>query len=146
MKHCIRVSVAAVLALSLTACATLETDAGASVSARAYNQGMATQGADYYCGAGHCDQPPRLVSAVAPTYPTAALRAERTGQASVVFYIDEDGAVSDATLESATSPDFGQAALQAVRSWKYRPATRAGTPVRVGPMRQIIPFELQKDG
>ncbi|WP_396615950.1 energy transducer TonB [Lysobacter soli] len=146
MKHCINVSMAAVLALSLTACATLETDAGDSISALAYNRGMATQGPGHYCGAGQCDRPPKLVSAVAPTYPTAALRAERNGQATVVFFIDESGAVSDPTLESATSPDFGQAALKAVRSWKYRPASRAGKPVRVGPMRQIIPFELEKDG
>lgn len=140
MKRLAWLSIIAVLSGLLTACGTLETTAGDSVSARVYNREIEKQGFNHYCGSGRCDTPPALVRAVAPTYPAGALRAGADGQASVVFYIDENGAVSDANLESASAPEFGQAALQAVRSWKYRPATLAGKSVRVGPMRQIIPF------
>lgn len=140
MKLRVQFSIVALPLLLLTACETLDTKEGDSVSARVYNREMTKQGFNHYCGDGRCDSPPTLVIAAAPKYPVAALRAGQTGQASVVFYIDEIGSVSDAKLESATSPEFGQAALQAVQSWKYRPATLAGEPVEIGPLRQTIPF------
>ena len=124
----------------LAGCATLETPAGQSVPADVYNREMSRQGAMYYCGDGTCDRPPMLVRAAAPRYPAAALHAGRAGEASVLFEIDEQGMVSNATLEAATAPEFGEAALQAIRSWKYQPATRDGKPVRIGPVRQTIPF------
>lgn len=126
--------------LLLTACETLETKAGDPVTARVYNREMTKQGFDHYCSGGRCDSPPMLLSAAAPKYPAAALRAGQTGQASVIFYIDESGSVLDAEIESATSAEFGQAALAAVQSWKYRPAALAGKPVKIGPLRQKIPF------
>lgn len=127
--------------LILAGCSTLVTPAGQSVSTDAYNREMSRQGTQYYCGDGKCDRPPRLLSAAAPLYPPAALRAGQSGEASVLFEIDEQGAVTNATLETATTPEFGEAALRAIRLWKYQPATLGGKPVRVGPSRQKIPFE-----
>ena len=136
----VQFSTVALPLLLLTACETLNTESGDSVAAHVYNREIAKQGLDHYCGDGRCDSPPRLVSATAPRYPAAAARARKSGQASVVFCVDESGSVTDVAIESATSPEFGQAALQAVMSWKYQPATLAGEPIRIGPMRQTFPF------
>ena len=127
--------------LILAGCSTLVTPAGQAVSADAYNREMSRQGAMYYCGDGKCDRPPTLVSAASPLYPSTALRLGQSGEASVLFEIDEQGVVVNATLETATAPEFGEAALHAIRLWKYRPATLGGKPVRIGPVRQKIPFE-----
>lgn len=140
MRLRVQLSIVALPLLLLTACETLGTNAGDPVSARIYNHEMTKQGLDYYCSDAKCDSPPALVSAAAPKYPVAALSARQAGQASIVFYINESGSVSDAKIESATSPEFGQAALRAVQSWKYLPATLAGEPVKIGPLRQTIPF------
>lgn len=129
-----------VSSLILAGCSTLATPAGESVSADVYNREMSKQGVMHYCSDGKCDRPPTLVSAAAPAYPVAALRAGQSGEASVLFEIDEQGVVSNATLEKATTPEFGEAALRAIRLWRYRPATLGGKPVRIGPVRQTVPF------
>jgi TonB family protein len=135
----------AAAAIALSACASgPETRTSHLVSASAYNDAMAAQGMSYYCGGGKCDVPPSLVSARAPVYPAAALSAGREGIASVIFYIDANGDPSDLRLESATYPDFGEAALGAIADWKYTPATLAGQPVRIGPVRQQIPFSAKR--
>lgn len=123
-------------------CATsLETPAGQPVSSAAYNRAMADRGRAYYCDTGNCDVPPALVRAVSPRYPAIALAEGRAGMASVLFEIEATGDVSNVTLESASSPEFGQAAIEAIRAWKYEPAKLKGKPVRVGPVRQQIPFQ-----
>ena len=126
-----------------TGCASsLVTDVGTPVSTSAYNKAMADQGRAYYCGNGKCDVPPSLIRATAPHYPAAALAAGRTGWASVLFDIEATGDISNVRLESASAPEFGEAALAAIHTWKYKPARLKGKPVKIGSVRQPIPFTL----
>ena len=131
-----------VLMVAIGGCATnLSTPAGDAVSAGTYNRAIAKQGLAYYCGAGNCDKPPTLISATTPQYPLSALSEGRSGLASVLFEIETTGAVSNLKLESASSSEFGEAALEAISTWKYSPATLKGQPVKIGPVRQQIPFD-----
>ena len=130
------------LMLATGSCATdLTTPAGSAVSASAYNKAIGEQGKAYYCGSGVCDNPPSLVHAITPRYPRAALSEGRSGVASVTFDIEATGEISNLRLESASYPDFGDAALEAIGTWRYRPATLKGKPVKIGPVRQQIPFQ-----
>jgi protein TonB len=76
-------------------------------------------------------KPPRLVTRVRPVYPPLAIRARLEGTVVVQAVIGEDGAVEDVEVLRASSPLFTDAAVEAVRGWKYRPALQSGRPVRV---------------
>jgi protein TonB len=65
-----------------------------------------------------------------PAYPAAARRRSQEGHALVELRILKDGSVADpVVLECAGSPLFADAALKAVSSWRYQPATLGGVPV-----------------
>lgn len=75
--------------------------------------------------------PPRLVSQPAPNYPESARRIRLDGLVVVEAVIGLDGSVENARVMSATSPLFEDAALSAVRRWRYTAATMNGRAVRV---------------
>jgi protein TonB len=133
-----------VVALTGGCAASLKTPAGRPISSVAYNKAMADRGETCYCGAGNCDIPPTLIHAIAPRYPAAALAEGRAGLVSVLFDIEATGEVSNIRLVSTTSPEFGEAAIEAISTWKYKPAKLKGNPVKVGPLRQNIPFQLHR--
>lgn len=86
-----------------------------------------------------CDEPPVLVAADAPRYPAAALANGQSGQAEVHIFIDTSGSTADAKLLSATAPEFGNAAMTAVKSWRFQPARKAGVAVPIDG-KIIFPF------
>lgn len=73
---------------------------------------------------------------VEPDYPTA-LESILTGKAVVVFTVRADGKVADTSVVEADDVLFGEAAVSAVRKWRFRPAQVKGTPVDC---RMILPF------
>ena len=73
-----------------------------------------------------------------PEYPFPARRRGLEGVALVEVTILPDGRCGEARLLECTgSPLFGDAALETVEHWRYRPATRNGRPVE---SRQTIRF------
>lgn len=73
---------------------------------------------------------PRYANAFQPPYPSALLRRELEGTATVRVLVGPDGRVSRVEIVSATHPDFGRATeRQALSKWRFRPATEDGTPV-----------------
>lgn len=129
----------------LTGCAsTLHAPSGTRVSSSAYNREMHAQGDTYYCNDGACDVAPKLLNAVAPVYPSGALAAGRSGWAAVSFSIGADGVPIDISLQSASEPGFGAAAVAAIEKWRYRPATLRGHAVKIGPLIQEFPFTVKQ--
>lgn len=59
--------------------------------------------------------------------------------ALVSLIIESDGAVVEAELEKSSSPQFGKAAVKAVKQWQFTPAMRGGKAVRT---RVSIPFRM----
>lgn len=84
---------------------------------------------------------PVLLAKVAPQYPPAARAARQSGRVLVAAVIGVDGRVEEARVASSTSPLFEAAALEAVRSWRYRPARIADRAVRVR-LLVTVEFEL----
>jgi protein TonB len=64
-----------------------------------------------------------------PEYPASLARAEIEGVVTVRVLIGADGRVKQVDLVSATDPAFFEATRkQALRYWRFRPATSDGTP------------------
>ncbi|OYW05974.1 MAG: hypothetical protein B7Z61_04320 [Acidobacteria bacterium 37-71-11] len=66
-----------------------------------------------------------------PVYPELARRARIQGAVVVEATIDRQGNVVDTRLVRNLSLGCGEAVVEALRSWKYRPATRDGKPVSI---------------
>lgn len=68
-----------------------------------------------------------------PEYPPSSKRAGEEGSVILQVYVGEDGKVSDAKVaQSSGFEKLDEAALkEALRSWKYTPATQGGKPVAV---------------
>ena len=89
------------------------------------------------------DQQPRSLSTPDPKYPSIAKRSNKEGVVVVEFTIGVDGRASDITVASEEPKGFGfgDAAIEAVKRWRFTPAKKGGesVPMRV---RQTIRFNL----
>ncbi len=76
---------------------------------------------------------PDLISRVEPGYPELARRARIQGKVILRAIIKKDGTVSDIEVlkEPAANLGFSKSAMEAVKQWRYRPATQNGRPVDV---------------
>ncbi|MCM2268530.1 MAG: TonB family protein [Thermoanaerobaculia bacterium] len=88
-------------------------------------------------------EPPVLVSVNKPEYPPVARRMRVEGTVVLSVLVDETGRVLDIRLESGVSQKVGinEAAIEAARSAKFRPATLEGVRVKTW-HRLTIPFKL----
>ena len=78
-----------------------------------------------------------------PKYPRASKRRSQEGWVMLSFMIRENGSVVDPIIEdSSGEPDFDKAALKAVKSWRYDPATLDGEPVAQRQTRLVLTFAM----
>jgi len=84
---------------------------------------------------------------VDPAYPPRLREAEFEGTVVLDATIDRSGTVSDLTVLASEHPGLGfeDAAMDAVRRWRYLPATDGGEPVEVH-LTISIEFELDRAG
>jgi TonB family protein len=87
--------------------------------------------------------PPRKVKDVPPEYPKAAQDARVQGVVILEARVDESGNVSDVRLLRSI-PLLDQAALAAVKQWKYEPALLNGVPTPVV-MTMTVNFTLRDE-
>ncbi|MFK7991958.1 MAG: TonB-dependent receptor [Sandaracinaceae bacterium] len=85
--------------------------------------------------------PPHIVRAVPPEYPAARLSGLAHPTVVVIVTLDAEGRVADAQVEHGAGEDFDDAALRAVREWRFDPARRGETPT-ASRIRIAIHFEL----
>lgn len=71
---------------------------------------------------------PRLLSSVLPTYPAAAKQTHIEGEVVIDATIDQTGKVAEALVTSGPAT-LRQAAVEALRLWRYEPGTLDGRPV-----------------
>lgn len=83
-----------------------------------------------------------LIHDVAPQYPPDAGRARIEGTVVLMAVIGKDGNVQDVRVESGL-PMLAQAAVDAVKQWRYRPYLLNGKPVEVD-SRITINFTLSR--
>lgn len=81
-----------------------------------------------------------LIHDVPPQYPPEAGRSRIEGTVVLMAVIDKDGTVRDVRVESGL-PILAQAAIDAVKQWRYKPYVIDGQPVEVD-SRITINFTL----
>ena len=87
------------------------------------------------------DQKPRIIRKVDPKYPEAARRANREAVVIVEFTVDVTGKATDIKVVDPKGFGFDEAAIEAVKKWRFTPAKKGdeAVPQRV---RQPIRFNL----
>jgi protein TonB len=90
-------------------------------------------------------QAPVAVSRPAPAYPELARRMRIQGVVRLEAVIDEHGNVVDARVLDDIGMGCGQAAVEAIRTWRYEPATLNGRPVSVY-LEVRVSFQLRGNG
>jgi protein TonB len=84
----------------------------------------------------------QLISRIEPRYPPLALQTRQEGTVLLHAFISREGRISSLEVVSG-SPLFIQAALYAVREWRYRPTTLNGQPVEVETSITVV-FRLNR--
>jgi protein TonB len=74
-----------------------------------------------------------------PDYPLTLKREGTAGLVAVSVVIDETGVVTSATVAKSSNSGFDEAAMDAVKKWKFKPAQKDGVPVK---MKVTIPIRF----
>jgi TonB family protein len=74
--------------------------------------------------------PPLAIAQAMPVWTPRADVERRRYSGTLEIVIDENGTVSSAVLTEPVYPSYDQQLLQAVKGWRYKPAQRAGQPVK----------------
>jgi TonB family protein len=88
--------------------------------------------------------PPEPIYNPKPAYPPWAERQRASGVVVLDVLVDENGAVQDIKVLRGIKPDYGlnAAAVDAVRGWHYKPATKDGVRVKMR-ISVTVAFKLQ---
>jgi len=84
---------------------------------------------------------PVVIYQVEPEYPDDARKARFQGSVMVAVEVDEKGLVSSVRIMKPAGLGLDEKALEAVKKWRFRPATRDGRPVSV-PASIEVSFHL----
>jgi TonB family protein len=76
-------------------------------------------------------EPPKLIEKVEAVYPEEAARAGITGAVTLELIVDGEGRVTEATVLAPAGHGFDEAALAAVRQFRFSPGRADGKPVPV---------------
>lgn len=85
---------------------------------------------------------PRPREIIQPKYPLGLRQAGQAGGAILELVVEPTGRVREVTVLRASHPEFGSAARQAVRTWRFYPAEADGKKVEVR-VRMAVVFELE---
>lgn len=91
--------------------------------------GGGTGGGPFRPGSGIA--PPRVLQEVKAEYTDEARRAGISGEVVLEIVVRRDGSVGDVKLLRGLGGGLNDRARQAVKQWRFSPATRQGTPVDV---------------
>ena len=87
-------------------------------------------------------KPPELVRRVEPIYPDVAVSARLTGTVILEAQVDKDGRVVDLKVLRSGNRLLDDAAMAAVKQWRYRPLILNGQPEQFV-LTVVLTFNLQ---
>jgi protein TonB len=85
------------------------------------------------------DVRPTPVKTPPPEYPNNLKREGVSGMVAVKADIDETGAVINCSVSKSSNTGFNEAAITAVKTWKFKPAQKDGAPVKIS---LVIPIKF----
>jgi TonB family protein len=86
---------------------------------------------------------PQLLDAPPAAYPPERLARGETADVACMVDIDEQGAVTQVTVETPVAPDFDAAAVEAIRRFRFSPAEMDGKPAAVR-IRYVYHFVIEQ--
>lgn len=104
-------------------------------------QMQAEGGGDAVFDVAELDQRARPIFQTPPVYPMSLRKQKVEATVYLVFIVDDQGRVLNPKVEKTTHGGFDDAALAAVRNWKFEPAVRGGEKV-ASKLRIPIRFSL----
>ena len=84
-----------------------------------------------------CITPPIAPYTPEPKYPDNERKAGREGDVALNVVIGTDGAIHDVSVARSLSPDFDNAAIAVVQTWKFIPAKKNGNPIPLHTQIQV---------
>lgn len=88
------------------------------------------------------DVAPKIETRIEPVYPpNCEANAKPVETVDLAFNVSADGLVTGERVVSASNPCFREAALNALRRWKYAPRTVDGAPQPAYDLRATLRFE-----
>ena len=75
---------------------------------------------------GDCITPPRPTYSPDPVYPERERNTGHEGSVGILLVVDSEGTPRDISVSRSLSPAFDAAALEAVKTWRFAPATKNG--------------------
>jgi len=85
------------------------------------------------------DVRPTPIKTPPPEYPYSLRRDGISGIVAVKVEIDENGAVTNCSVTKSSNSGFDDAAVKAVKTWKFKPAQKDGSPVKIS---LVIPIKF----
>jgi protein TonB len=76
-----------------------------------------------------CITAPHATYSPDPKYPKNERKARHSGTVVLDLVVDADGLPRDAKVWHRLSPEFDEAAIDAVKTWKFSPATKDSKPI-----------------
>ena len=76
-----------------------------------------------------CITAPHATYSPDPKYPKKESKARHRGAVILELVVDRDGMPRDIKVSRPLSPEFDEAAIDAVKKWKFSPAARDGKPI-----------------
>jgi periplasmic protein TonB len=74
---------------------------------------------------------PHAIYSPAPEYPKRARKDGQVGTVALTMVVGADGLQRDIKVVRSLTTDFDDAAIEAVKRWKFVPGTKDGEPVAV---------------
>ena len=72
------------------------------------------------------DVAPQIRVPKAPHYPSELRKAGINGETLLMFTVRADGSVADVTILETTDKRFGDASVESILTWRYKPAILKG--------------------
>ena len=107
-----------------------EPAAPASATAGSSAQSPAQDGSTKPAHVGGPVLPPKIIHSVDPKYRRGP-KDDTTGTVQIYLWVDENGNPSHVRVVRGLGNDMDESAVEAVRQYKFKPATRDGVPVKV---------------
>jgi TonB family protein len=76
-----------------------------------------------------CITAPHATYAPEPEYPKKESKARHRGTVLLELVVDRDGLPRNVEVSRPLSPDFDEAAINAVKTWRFTPATQDSKPI-----------------
>ena len=76
-----------------------------------------------------CITAPHATYSPDPKYPKNERKARHSGTVVLDLVVDADGLPRDVNVWHRLSPEFDEAAIDAVKTWKFSPATKDSRPI-----------------